>query len=143
MGRANETRTRTGCPFSFIVLGISNSLKPRVSVNHGMTIMPLEDKIARNNAQESHGIKGRGAPRLRIGQGASRPPSQGHGPTVRDFPCMETVYSGRRRGSWTLGGHIGSRPSFPRFGQEALWPPQVRADLLLSDPTSPSTMHAY
>ncbi|PKI39331.1 hypothetical protein CRG98_040279 [Punica granatum] len=46
MGRANETRPRTGCPFSFIFLGVSNSLSPRVSVNHGMTIIPLEDKIA-------------------------------------------------------------------------------------------------
>ncbi|PKI48355.1 hypothetical protein CRG98_031253 [Punica granatum] len=47
MGRANETRTRTGSPFSSIDRGVSDSLTPRVSVNHGMTIMPLEDKITR------------------------------------------------------------------------------------------------
>ncbi|OWM90644.1 hypothetical protein CDL15_Pgr018971 [Punica granatum] len=33
MGRANETCTRTVCPFSFIALGVSNSLKPRCSLN--------------------------------------------------------------------------------------------------------------
>ncbi|OWM90256.1 hypothetical protein CDL15_Pgr006577 [Punica granatum] len=37
MGRVNEIRTRTGCPFSFRVLGVSSSLKPRVSVNHGVS----------------------------------------------------------------------------------------------------------
>ncbi|PKI64540.1 hypothetical protein CRG98_015103 [Punica granatum] len=60
MGRATETRTRSGCPLSFIALGVFDSLTPR------------------DNARESHG-KGRGALRLRIGQGALRPPSQGHG----------------------------------------------------------------
>ncbi|PKI67884.1 hypothetical protein CRG98_011728 [Punica granatum] len=29
MGRANETRTRTGCPFSFVDRGVSNSLTPK------------------------------------------------------------------------------------------------------------------
>ncbi|PKI34664.1 hypothetical protein CRG98_044945, partial [Punica granatum] len=44
MGCANETRIRTGGPFPLVDRGVSNSLTPRVSVNHGMTIMPL-DKI--------------------------------------------------------------------------------------------------
>ncbi|PKI52412.1 hypothetical protein CRG98_027193 [Punica granatum] len=46
MGRANETRTRTGCPFPSIDRGVYDSLVPTVSVNYGMTIMPLDDKIA-------------------------------------------------------------------------------------------------
>ncbi|PKI54927.1 hypothetical protein CRG98_024678 [Punica granatum] len=45
MGRVNETRTRTGCPFPSIDRGVSDFLAPRVSVSHGMMIMPL-DKIA-------------------------------------------------------------------------------------------------
>ncbi|PKI74288.1 hypothetical protein CRG98_005313 [Punica granatum] len=142
MGCANETRTRTGGPFLLVDRGVSNSLTPRVSVNHGMTVMPLDNKIVvfmcklritsheevqgglacldssrlksgpdsshsaqdrppkdgetdrdskevtdnsatshglRNNIRESHGIKDRGALRLRIGQGASRPLLQGSG----------------------------------------------------------------
>ncbi|PKI65878.1 hypothetical protein CRG98_013730 [Punica granatum] len=45
MGRANETHTRTGSPFPSIDRGVSDSLTPRVSVNRGMTIMPLDDKL--------------------------------------------------------------------------------------------------
>ncbi|PKI48411.1 hypothetical protein CRG98_031197 [Punica granatum] len=45
MGRANETRTRTGGPFPSIDRGVSGFLAPRVSVNQGMTVMPLDDKI--------------------------------------------------------------------------------------------------
>ncbi|PKI36630.1 hypothetical protein CRG98_042983 [Punica granatum] len=46
MGRAKEARTRTHSPFPSIDRGVSDSLAPRVSVNHGMTIMPLDNKIA-------------------------------------------------------------------------------------------------
>ncbi|PKI59050.1 hypothetical protein CRG98_020558 [Punica granatum] len=41
-GRANETRTRTGCPFSSIDRGVSVSLTPRMSANHEMMVMPFE-----------------------------------------------------------------------------------------------------
>ncbi|PKI62014.1 hypothetical protein CRG98_017600 [Punica granatum] len=51
MGRANETCTRTGCPLSFMALGVSYSLKPRVSVNHGITVMPLDSKTCDVRAQ--------------------------------------------------------------------------------------------
>ncbi|PKI61302.1 hypothetical protein CRG98_018293 [Punica granatum] len=43
-GRANETRTRTGRSFPSIDRGVSDSLMPRISVNRGMTIMPLIGK---------------------------------------------------------------------------------------------------
>ncbi|PKI48755.1 hypothetical protein CRG98_030856 [Punica granatum] len=46
MGRANETRTRTGCSFPSIDRGVSDFLAPRISVNYGMMIMPLDVKIA-------------------------------------------------------------------------------------------------
>ncbi|PKI49535.1 hypothetical protein CRG98_030072 [Punica granatum] len=45
MGRANETHTRMGGPFPLVDRGVSISLTPRVSINHGMTIMPLDNKI--------------------------------------------------------------------------------------------------
>ncbi|PKI49799.1 hypothetical protein CRG98_029808 [Punica granatum] len=45
MGRVNETHTRTGSPFPSIDRGVSGSLAPRVPVNQGMTVMPLDDKI--------------------------------------------------------------------------------------------------
>ncbi|PKI39663.1 hypothetical protein CRG98_039948 [Punica granatum] len=44
MGRTNETRARTGRPFSSIDRGVFDSLMPRISVNHGMTIMPLSGR---------------------------------------------------------------------------------------------------
>ncbi|PKI50529.1 hypothetical protein CRG98_029083 [Punica granatum] len=44
MGRTNETRARTGRPFLSIDRDVSDSLMPRISVNHGMTIMPLSGR---------------------------------------------------------------------------------------------------
>ncbi|PKI54926.1 hypothetical protein CRG98_024685 [Punica granatum] len=62
MGRANETHTRTGCPFPTIDRGVSDSLAPRVSVNYEMTIMPLDDKIAmfvyKSEISPHEGVKG-------------------------------------------------------------------------------------
>ncbi|PKI59460.1 hypothetical protein CRG98_020150 [Punica granatum] len=43
MGHANETCTRTGCPFLSIDRGVSVSLTPRISADHEMTVMPLGD----------------------------------------------------------------------------------------------------
>ncbi|PKI76944.1 hypothetical protein CRG98_002654 [Punica granatum] len=45
MGHANETRTRTGCPFLSIDRGVSVSLTPRISADHEMTVMPLGGKM--------------------------------------------------------------------------------------------------
>ncbi|PKI51927.1 hypothetical protein CRG98_027683 [Punica granatum] len=43
-GRANETHPRTGCPFSPMDRGVSNFLTSRMWMNHGMTVMPLDNK---------------------------------------------------------------------------------------------------
>ncbi|PKI73576.1 hypothetical protein CRG98_006024 [Punica granatum] len=45
MGHANETRTRTGCPFLSTDRGVSVSLTPRISADHEMTVMPLGANI--------------------------------------------------------------------------------------------------
>ncbi|PKI72889.1 hypothetical protein CRG98_006757 [Punica granatum] len=52
LGRTNETRARTGRPFSSIDRGVSDSLMPRISVNHGMTIMPLSGRTNDSEAKK-------------------------------------------------------------------------------------------
>ncbi|PKI70962.1 hypothetical protein CRG98_008636 [Punica granatum] len=72
MGRVNETRTRTGCPFSFIVLGVSISLMPRVSVSHGMTIMPLDGDPIRKDEAVTNPKEPRRLTALHLGGSAER-----------------------------------------------------------------------
>ncbi|PKI36983.1 hypothetical protein CRG98_042626 [Punica granatum] len=51
MDHANETCTRTGCPFSFIALDVSNSLKPRVSVKESKKDSRAATRAASNRAR--------------------------------------------------------------------------------------------
>ncbi|PKI58416.1 hypothetical protein CRG98_021174 [Punica granatum] len=44
IGRMDETRARMGRPFSSIDRGVSDSLMPRILVNHGITVMPLSGR---------------------------------------------------------------------------------------------------
>ncbi|PKI49594.1 hypothetical protein CRG98_030017 [Punica granatum] len=65
MDRTIETRTRTGRSFPSIDRGVSDSLMPRISVNHEMTTMPLSGKTCDVHIQIKDHVTRRGLKRTR------------------------------------------------------------------------------
>ncbi|PKI55405.1 hypothetical protein CRG98_024178 [Punica granatum] len=65
MGRTIETRTRMGRSFPSIDRGVSDSLMLMISVNHGMTTMPLSGKACDVHIQIKDRVTRKGLKRTR------------------------------------------------------------------------------